>query len=120
LARRATAALGPVQLVTTDEVLAEFLTALSGGGPAVRSAAAAVVRQLLTSGQVRVVPQSRDSFLQAVSRYAARLDKSYSHADCSSMNAMDAAGIRDVLTMDHHFAQEGYNVLVPSNRGDEP
>ena len=29
------------------------------------------------------------------------------------MNAMDAEEIRDVLTHDHHFEQEGYNVLIP-------
>jgi hypothetical protein len=28
------------------------------------------------------------------------------------MNAMDAAGIRDVLTNDHHFEQDGYRVLI--------
>jgi predicted nucleic acid-binding protein len=32
--------------------------------------------------------------------------------DCSAMNAMDAVGIRDVLTNDHHFEQEGFNVLI--------
>lgn len=28
------------------------------------------------------------------------------------MNVMDAEGIRDVLTSDRHFEQEGYNVLI--------
>jgi hypothetical protein len=32
--------------------------------------------------------------------------------DCSSMNAMDAQGIREVLTNDHHFEQDGYVVLI--------
>ena len=36
----------------------------------------------------------------------------YSLTDCSSMNVMDAEGIRDVLTHDRHFRQEGYNVLI--------
>ena len=28
------------------------------------------------------------------------------------MNAMDAEGITDVLTNDHHFEQEGYKILI--------
>jgi predicted nucleic acid-binding protein len=28
------------------------------------------------------------------------------------MNAMDAEGIREVLTNDHHFEQEGYTILI--------
>ena len=28
------------------------------------------------------------------------------------MNTMDAEGITDVLTHDHHFEQEGFNVLI--------
>ena len=28
------------------------------------------------------------------------------------MNAMDAEGITDVLTHDHHFEQEGYKILI--------
>jgi hypothetical protein len=28
------------------------------------------------------------------------------------MNAMDAEDIKDVLTHDHHFEQEGYNILI--------
>jgi hypothetical protein len=34
------------------------------------------------------------------------------------MNAMDAEGLTDVLTNDRHFAQEGYNVLIPVAPGD--
>jgi predicted nucleic acid-binding protein len=35
--------------------------------------------------------------------------------DCSSMNTMDAAAVREVLSSDHHFEQEGYTVLIRSN-----
>jgi predicted nucleic acid-binding protein len=111
-AQRARKDAGAAQLVTTDEVLSEFLAALSGGGPEIRRRAVATVRQILDSRQVTVVPQSRDSFLAALSRYAAREDKQYSLTDCSSMNAMDAAGIREALTNDHHFSQEGFEVLI--------
>jgi predicted nucleic acid-binding protein len=61
---------------------------------------------------VVVVPQSHDGFLRAVDRYEARGDKAYSVTDCSSMNVMDDRQIADVWTNDHHFAQEGFRVLV--------
>jgi len=111
-AKRARSTLGAILLVTTDEVLAEFLAALSKGGPDVRRAAVQMVRAVHRDPNVKIVPQTRDSFLRALSRYEERLDKEYSLTDCSSMNAMDAEGIREILTNDHHFEQEGYVILV--------
>ena len=63
-----------------------------------------------------IVPQSRQSFLDGVSRYEQRLDKGYSLQDCISMNVMDADGITDILTSDHHFEQEGFNILMKLRR----
>jgi len=111
-ARSAKALLGAVRLVTTDEVLSEFLAALSAWGPAVRQAAVAIVRAIYSDPNVRVIPQTRETFLKALERYEGRLDKEYSLTDCSSMNAMDAERITQILTHDHHFAQEGFVVLI--------
>jgi predicted nucleic acid-binding protein len=111
-ARKALKRLGKVRLVTTDEVLVEFLTALRDGGPILRRKAVETIRLLLQSPDVTVVPQSHESFLRALDRYAVREDKAYSLTDCASMNAMDAQGIQEVLTNDHHFEQEGYTVLI--------
>ena len=115
-AREARRRLGPVALVTTDEVLAEFLAALSRGGPRVRSAAARTVRAILSGPTVRVIPQSRSSFTRALDRYEARGDKEYSLQDCVSMNVMEAESITRILTNDHHFEQEGFTVLMKRNR----
>lgn len=111
-AREARQALGPCLIVTTDEVLGEFVTALAKSGPMLREKAARIVNELLDSASVQVAAQSRESFLRALDRFSNRPDKEYSLADCSSMNVMDAEGIQDVLTNDHHFQQEGYNVLI--------
>ena len=111
-AKKAREALGTCIVVTTDEVLHESVNALARGGPKLREKVVQVVRELFDSPDVKVVPQSRDTFLQALDRFSQRLDKEYSLTDCSSMNVMDAEGIKDVLTNDHHFAQEGYNVLI--------
>lgn len=63
-AKRAKSLLGNVRLLTTDEVLAEFLAALSGGGEHLRLQAVKMVRAILANPNVKVLPQSRDSFLR--------------------------------------------------------
>jgi hypothetical protein len=50
-------------------------------------------------------------------RFGNRPDKQYSLTDCSYMNVMDAEDIRDVLTNDRHFQQEGFNVLIRLTEG---
>lgn len=88
------------------------MTAFSRGGPVLRERAVRTVRTILDSPNVEVFAQSRDSFLRALERFSNRPDKQYSLTDCSSMNVMDAEGMRDVLSHDRHFQQEGYNVLI--------
>lgn len=119
-AREARRRLGRVELVTTDEVLTEFLAALSRGGPRVRLAAAQAVRAMLSGSGVRVIPQSRESFRRALDRYAARGDKEYSLQDCASMNTMEAESITRVLTNDRHFEQEGFTVLMKRSPARQP
>ena len=86
-----------VLLVTTDEVLSEVLASFSRTGRRGRELASEAVRQVLASGAMKVVPQSRESFLNGLARYESRLDKSYSLQDCISMNVMEAEGITEVL-----------------------
>ena len=103
--------LGETTLVTTDEVLTEFLSAMSGSRDEMRREAAGVVRDILDNQDVRVVPQTHQSFLD---RYERRLDKHSSLQDCISMDVMEAEGITEVLTSDHHFEQEGFAILMKS------
>src|SRR5688572_21423238 len=92
-----------VPLVTTEEILSELLTWFAGSGPAGRNAASAMVRDILSDPITRVLPQTSADFLAAVTLYEARPDKEYSLADCRSMLALRALGIKEVLTNDHHF-----------------
>ncbi len=104
--------IGDAVLITTDEVLVEFLSALSKGSPIVRTAGAAMVRAILSDPGVRVISQSRESFLNGLTLFENRPDKGYSFTDCISMNVRKAEGITDVLSNDYHFAQEGFQVLI--------
>ena len=111
-AKKARADLGNVMLVTTDEVLGEFLTGFSRYGAALRKATSMVVREIMRNPNVKVIPQTRDSFLKGLKRYESRLDKRYSLQDCISFVAMEDEGITEVLTSDHDFEQEGFVVLL--------
>ena len=104
--------LGAVQIVTTEEVLTEFLTAMSGGGDHLRRVAATLVQTILTDRGAQILPQTHFSFLRGLELYERRADKAYSMVDCISMNAMRDEGITEILTNDHHFAQEGFAVLL--------
>ena len=108
--------LGDVSLVTTEEVLTEVLTGLSNYGSELRNQAVGMVRDILASPEVRVIQQTHETFLEGVSRYDERSDKTYSLQDCISMNLMDAEGITEVLTSDHHFEQEGFTILMKQDR----
>ena len=103
--------LGAHRLYTVDEVLAEFLTACSTSGPYIRQRAVRTVRNALQDRQWTVIPQSRASFLAALTLYEARPDKEYSLTDCRSMVALRGLGIGEVLTNDRHFSQEGFTIL---------
>jgi predicted nucleic acid-binding protein len=101
-----------IPIVTTDEVLSEFLAHFCGHGQKVRQGAVRTVENIRSDPTVIIHPQSRQSFLDGFALYKARPDKEYSLTDCISMNAMRQEGITEVLTRDDHFAQEGFIRLL--------
>lgn len=109
---QAVAALGPMHLVTTEEVLVEFLSAYAGRGAYLRQTALKTVRVILSNVHVTVQPQTHESFMKGLDFYANRADKAYSLVDCISMTTMRQMGLSEVLTNDHHFTQEGFNILI--------
>ncbi|HEY7388572.1 MAG TPA: hypothetical protein VH640_08685 [Bryobacteraceae bacterium] len=99
-------------LVTTEEVLTEFLTAVSAHGDYTRRLACRFVREILNDPTIQVAPQSHESFLAGLALYERRPDKQYSLVDCISMNVMRQRDILEILTRDRHFSQEGFVRLV--------
>jgi uncharacterized protein len=100
-------------IVTTDEVLAEFLTFFATATLSMRRNALTAAQRILDDPGVRVVPQSRESFLSGMALYGARPDKKYSLVGIS-MQTMRQEGLTDVLTNDRHFEQEGFRALFRS------
>ena len=97
-----------VRIVTTDEVLTEFLNYFAERGPFLRRAAVRLVERMHSDRNIQIVPQTREGFLSGYRLYRARPDKGYSLTDCISMEVMRREGLSDVLTNDAHFAQEGF------------
>ena len=100
-----------VEIITTDEVLNEFLAALRHT-PRFRAAAVFQTVAVLANPSITVVPQSRQSFESGFRLYQARPDKAYSLTDCISMEAMRRERVLEILTHDAHFIQEGFTILL--------
>ncbi|PWU00602.1 MAG: nucleic acid-binding protein [Terriglobia bacterium] len=99
-------------LITTEEVLSEFLAAVSGHGDHTRRLACRLVREILNDPGIEVVAQSHESFLAGLALYERRPDKQYSLVDCISMNVMRQKHVQEILTHDWHFSQEGFVRLL--------
>ena len=100
------------KLITTEEVLVELLNFFSEYGEKARHGAVAHAEGILAGTNVEVVPQSHESFMAGLTLYKARPDKGYSLTDCISMNVMREHAVKEVLTHDEHFRQEGFTVLL--------
>lgn len=90
-------------LVTTDQVLTEYLNFFAKRGQRLREAASANARAILMSRQVECVRHNRQSLLDGLNFYESRVDKGYSLTDCVSMVVMRRRGIGVALTNDHSF-----------------
>ena len=101
----------PHQLVTTQEVLTEFLAYVSVNAN-MRREGVALMEDIHSDPNITVIEQTPETFAKGFELYRNRMDKGYSLVDCISMNTMDEHGITQVLTSDHHFEQEGRYVAL--------
>ncbi|MEI8256518.1 MAG: PIN domain-containing protein [Deltaproteobacteria bacterium] len=112
VARARAKALKSARILTTDFVLVEVLNFFCERGTDLRMAAHAITTNLVTGSAVDVVPGSRETFMQGLDLYGNRPDKQYSHTDCVSFEVMRRRNLKDALTNDHHFEQEGFRALL--------
>ena len=98
------------RIVTTEWVLAELGNFLAEGPN--RRLLGSLVRAILEDERMELVPADHGSFLNGLSLYVRRPDKSWSFTDCTSIFLMKARKIRNALTADHHFQQAGFTVLL--------
>lgn len=98
-------------IVTTEEVLTEFLAYFANKGSFLRQKAVAIARRILSDPTIHVQPQSHETFLEGLELYSARPDKGYSLTDCIAMQTMRRGELIEALTNDRHFEQEGFYAL---------
>lgn len=98
-------------LATSDWVLAEFLD--SSSPVALRAPACRIVHRLQSSARTTIVEADRAAWREAFALYEQRPDKDWSFVDCASMLICQSRGISRVFTHDRHFAQAGFDLLLP-------
>ena len=111
-ARLASMMLGDTQVVTSDAVIVEFVNFFSDSNAAIRQRVVQRVHRILQAPEFEMLPMTRSAMLAGLTLHAQRPDKGYSLTDCISMQMMRELAIFDVLTHDHHFAQEGFTPLL--------
>jgi predicted nucleic acid-binding protein len=97
-------------LVTTEWVLVELANYLCRVEN--RRLFIDLVEDLQRHPQVTIIPASSELFAQGVARYRDRPDKDWSLTDCISFLVMEHEGLTAALTVDHHFEQAGFSVLL--------
>lgn len=100
------------RLVVTQSVLIETLNYFADFRAEAKQHAAETVEAFANNENVEVIEQTFKAFEDALALYRSRLDKGYSLTDCISMNACRELGIKEILTHDRHFEQEGFKVLL--------
>ncbi len=98
-----------VRFVTTEAVLLEIGNALSRN---FKQQAIRIIDDFSSSNDVQVVSLNSTLFAQGFECYRAHADKTWSLVDCISFEVMRMRGLADVLTIDKHFQQAGFNRLM--------
>jgi uncharacterized protein len=96
-------------LLTTDAVLLEVGNALSRHH---KPQAVEIIEQFIDAEDIDIVPLSSILFEQAFSLYKTYQDKSWGLVDCISFVVMRKKGITQALTIDQHFVQAGFQILM--------
>ncbi len=97
--------------LTHSYVLAEFVALAAVRGLPRRPALGFVIA-LLEHSEVEVVWVNETLHREAIRLLEARLDKLYSLCDAVSFVLMRQRGLKEALTTDHHFQQEGFQRLL--------
>jgi len=106
------AAFHPSVILVTDGVLGELMALMAQQSR--RGACLAFVDDAFSDHPgVVVVPETRAAFLRGIARYRAQGSGSPSLVDCMVMNAMDEAGIEDLLAFDRDFHHVGLYRVHP-------
>ena len=98
------------RFVLTEFVLLELGNTLSPRGA--RDLFVDMVHHLRADPANRIIPASHALFAEGFALFERRPDKEWSLTDCISFLVMKRERITDALTVDAHFSQAGFTVLL--------
>lgn len=111
-ARQIATELMPLEIITTEMVLAEFLSMFAKLGSHLRTAAAKMVDSLRTHPDTIIIEQTHTQFVAALRIYKTYDDKHWSFTDCASFHVMKEKDLTVAFAHDHHFEQMGFRALL--------
>ncbi len=97
--------------ITHNYILAEFI-ALANARRIPRPAMLSFVTDLVKNPDIEIVWIDKEIHNKAVELLLSRQDKTYSLCDAVSFILMNRRNIRESLTTDRHFEQEGFRRLL--------
>ena len=97
--------------VTTAWVIAELANAMSHA--ANRPFFLSLLRDLQNDARVAIVPPTKEFFDRGLDLYSLRPDKDWSLTDCISFLVMEDRRLRNAATLDRHFLQARFNIVIP-------
>jgi uncharacterized protein len=99
------------RVVTTDYIVDETLTLTKAriGAPSTL----ALLDRIESSEAIDLELLDSDRFVTSKQYFRRHSDHGYSFTDCTSFVVMDELEIRAALTTDRHFAEAGFEVLLP-------
>ena len=98
------------RFVTHDLILVEAFSLLTKR--LYKPATLQTIGALRRSTRIEIVPVA-PALLEAAWRRCERYaDKEWDWIDCASFELMERRGLREALSLDHHFAQAGFALLV--------
>jgi predicted nucleic acid-binding protein len=77
-----------------------------------KRAALQIIGALRRSSKVEIVPLGAGLLEAAWVRCERFADKEWDWIDCTSFELMERRGLREALSLDHHFAQAGFALLI--------
>jgi predicted nucleic acid-binding protein len=98
------------RFVTHDLVLVEAFSLLTKRLN--KPAALQTIGALRRSARVEIVPLAPNLLEAAWARCERYADKEWDWIDCTSFELMARRGLREALSLDHHFVQAGFVLLV--------
>jgi len=97
------------EVCTTEAILLEVGNSLARRN---RREAITFIRSCYLAPNMHVQPLDRALMDRAIQLYEERSDKSWGLTDCVSFVVMRERGLTDALTVDVHFEQAGYRMLL--------